>query len=236
MKWLPLILYFFIISSAFALECPEGKYYVNEHFRTDYYRTDGTYVSKADVSEYCKNYRNDGPLKIKFWEKIPKGWPFKNEIFKKCTPLEQKNIKNISYSLPKILTYVGKIKILCAKKSDAEDNPATSSPEGKIIVFYDSAFKMDIKRVLAHELAHFLYNSLSDNEKKLYWKTAKWNSKNSKKIPQTDRVIFSAPDGRFNPEEDFANNVEQFLIEPQKMKNDFFEISKYLELLLGTKK
>ena len=80
------------------------------------------------------------------------------------------NIKNISYSLPKILTYVGKIKILCAKKSDAEDNPATSSPEGKIIVFYDSAFKMDIKRVLAHELAHFLYNSLSDNEKKLYWK------------------------------------------------------------------
>ncbi len=233
MKFLLGFIFLLIIDSAFALECSEGKYLVNEHLRTAYYRDDGTYVSEADVSSYCKNYRSDGPLKIKFQRRIPKGWPFKKEIFKKCASREQKNIANVLDSLPKILTQVGKIKILCAKKSETEDNSATSSPEGKIIVLYDSAFKMDIRRILTHELAHFLYDALSDEERKQYWNIAQWDDKNLERIPKTTRKIFSAPDGKYNPDEDFANNIENFYVETEIMRKNFPSISAWIFKFLG---
>ncbi|OFZ51354.1 MAG: hypothetical protein A2381_17720 [Bdellovibrionales bacterium RIFOXYB1_FULL_37_110] len=235
MKLLSIILYLIILNPAHGLECSDGKYPVSGHSRTAYYRTDGTHVSEADVSSYCKNYRSDGPLKVKFQMKIPKDWPFKNEIFKKCTVNEQKNIAEIFSTLPKILTQVGELKIFCAKKSATEDNPATSAPTKKIIVLYSAAFKTDLKRILIHELAHLLYGFLSTKERKQYWRVAEWIDSNQTESFTTKRTSFSALDGKYDPEEDFANNVEYFYAEQEFMIKNFPSITKWLSKFLGDK-
>ena len=235
MKLFSIILSIFIVSSALAIECTEGMYPVSGHPRAAYFRTDGTYVPKTNVSNYCKKYRSEGPLQITFQRKIPRGWPFKKEVFIKCSNEKQKNINQVINTLPKILTQVGEIKILCAKKSATASNPATCALEEKIIVLYDFSFEMDLKRILTHELAHFLYHSLSTKELKQYWKVAQWSDFNQAQNFTTKRTSFSAPDGATDPEEDFANNVEYFYAEPEVMSKNFSLITKWLSKFLGDK-
>lgn len=158
---------FFLITTFYAQAntCPEGMYSVQGHPRSAYYRNDGTYVSSTTVSSYCRHYPNDGPVKEEFPQKMPKDWPYKKEVFKKCSKEKQNKISTILSSLPKILTNVGKLQIYCPSKSSTENNPATSAPDARIIALYDSSFAMDTKRVIIHELAHLLWSRLSDVEK-----------------------------------------------------------------------
>lgn len=207
------LIFSFIIlyaSHSVAFDCPPNKYPVKAHPRTDYYRNDGIYVSGTNVSETCREYRVLKPLITKFSVKVPKGWPHKKEKFRSWTDKEKVNVSKALNEIPAILTEIGELKIYRAIKSEIPDNPATSAPEDKIITLYDSISKHELKRVLAHELAHIYYVSLSKEERESYYKAAQWEFDKSQKIYTTVRKSFSAEDGKINPEEDFSNNIEYF--------------------------
>lgn len=233
------LLIFFMLWGGMSVEvyaepCPSGKYFVQGHSRQAYYRNDGTHVSKAVISSYCKQYRSDGALKLKFNPNNPKRWPHKKEKFKKCTQKQKNQIQKALIDLPKILTNVGSLKLHCAKKSVYSNNPAASAPISKVIVLYNSAFTEDIKRYIAHELAHILYDRLSDFEKKSYRDASGWEVRNGQY--RIKRKKFSAPDGASDPDEDFSNNVEYYLVENKEFKKRFPKISKWIKKLLGDKK
>ncbi|HLE11210.1 MAG TPA: hypothetical protein VI754_08170 [Bacteriovoracaceae bacterium] len=221
---------------ALGIVCPPGTYLVSGHPRSEYFRNDGTHVDAATVSSYCKNYRTDGPFKTVFADKMPRGWPHKKEEFRKCTAKEQKNISEILKSIPSVLTQVGEVTILCAKKSEYENNPATSIPETKTIVLYGSVAKSETKRVLIHELAHFLYESLSQEERRSYWRASEWFQVNINQPPISIRPYFSEEDGARGADEDFSNNVEHYFEEHEKFKKDFKDIYLWLKKFFGGNK
>ncbi len=217
-----------------AQECPEGMYRVQEHYRQAHYRN-GSFIEGTNVSSYCKNYRSDGPLKSEFYQKMPRGWPQKEEKVKKCDSGNQAKISKALSALPKILTDIGKLKIHCADKSKHPHNPASSAPSEKIVVLYESAFSGNVRRYVAHELAHILYNRLSDNEKAAYNNVALWKVDENGKL-YTSRKIFSEPDGANDPDEDFSNNVEHYLFNKNEFKSKFPSIFEWIKALFGDKK
>lgn len=236
MKILISFIIFLLSSTVFALDCKEGTYKVEGHKRSAYYKKDGTFVSGTNVASYCRHYRDDGPLKEQFLEKKPKRWPHKKENFKKCTKEKEEKIQNILSTLPKILTNVGKLQIYCPSKSEIQNNPATSAPTEKIIALYDLSFKMDTKKVLIHELAHILWERMSNEEKLSYLAVSKWDIDFQKNVYITKRTKFSADDGVSGPDEDFSNNIEYFLVEYSKFNKDFKEISVWISNFLKENK
>lgn len=228
MFWL--ILIFSLVSPAWS--CPPGTFPIKKHPRTSYYRSDGTHVSASTVNTYCKPYRNLQKLKLIFEDKMPKEWPQKKEKFKKWLPKEKRKIIVLMNQLPSVLTEIGDLKILRAVESETPGNPATSSPFQKTITFYDLAMKGETKIILSHELAHLLYVSLTKSEQNEYWKASRWSSdsKNNLHVSKTD---FSAPDGIFGPDEDFANDVELFISSPESFKNKFKANYDCISRLLG---
>ena len=234
MKIILLLIILLFISSVYAKICPEGEYLVQGHQRHAYYRSDGTHVSASNVMSYCRNYRDDGPLRQQFKVKTPPKWPHEKEEFKKCSFIKQKQILKILNSIPKILINIGKLKIYCAKKSETLYNPATSAPKEKIIVLYNSSFKMNTKRIIVHELSHLLWSRLSDKEIESYYKVSKWVDLGGLYI--YNRTFFSAPDEKNSPEEDFANNVEYYLAEPKAFKRKFPKIHLWIDKFIRGKK
>ncbi len=130
----------------------------------------------------------------------------------------------------------GKYLVSGHPRSEYENNPATSIPETKTIVLYGSAIKSETKRVLIHELAHFLYESLSQEERRSYWRASEWFQVNINQPPISILTHFSEEDGARGTDEDFANNVEHFFEEHDKLKKDFKDIYSWLEKFFGGKK
>ncbi len=208
-RYLSITIISLLSRSIFALECPEGQFLVSAHPRTSYYRTDGTFVNSSNVESYCRPYRFNKPLKLLFKNKIHENWPYQLEIFKEWSKSEKKEIKDVINNLPKSLRKLGEISIYRSVKSSFPNNPSTSGPDESIIVLYDGAKKYGYKKVLTHELAHILWAKLSSDDRDEYFLNAFWDKKMGKY--KTSRENFSEADGKFNPEEDFANNIEHIL-------------------------
>lgn len=176
-----------------ATECPLGQYFVNSHFRSSFYKSDGTFVNSANIESHCRPYRFNKPLRPLFKNKIPERWPYQLEIFKKWSKLEKKEIEEVVTNLPKSLLELGEIFIYRSVKSSFSNNPSTSGPDESIIVLYDSAKKYGYRKVLVHELSHILWSRLSSEEQNEYFNSAEWDSK--KKTYKNSRKVFSELDG-----------------------------------------
>ena len=218
-------------SWAFANQCAAGQYFVAAHSRDSYYRQDGTFVKATNVDAHCRAYTFSSPLKLKFEDQMPQGWPYQLDLFKKWTAAEKRDIQKALDSLPKLLRELGEIKIYRALKSSFPNNHASSGPDDSIIVLYDSAKKFGYKQALAHEMAHILFSKLSADEKEEYYSFSDW--KQNRGNFYTKRNDFSESDGSLFPEEDFANNVEHVVIKNGLKVNR--KIYTYLKSLLGLK-
>jgi hypothetical protein len=75
-----------------AKECPDGSYSIISHYRSDYTRQDGTYVSAANVKESCRPYTFLKPLQVIPKNEMPINWPNKTEKFKHWTAKEKKEL------------------------------------------------------------------------------------------------------------------------------------------------
>ena len=217
-----------------AGECPDGTYSVISHYRSDYTRQDGTYVSAANVKESCRPYTFLKPLKVTLKNEMPLNWPNKTEKFKRWTAKEKKELKLILNSLPNVLTQIGELKIFRASQSKWPENGATTAAEENIITLYDKAESYGLKKVLAHELSHILWKNLDRSNKEKYFSDADWVL-NTKGEVINQRAVISEEDGRLSPEEDFANNVEHLITNKNYKQKISPAIENCLKNILGIK-
>ena len=196
------------------IECPDGHFPVKAHPRNAYRKQDGTKVKATTVKEQCRPYRNLQAPVPKFLSGKPTNWPIHTEKFKAWTKEEEAQIIQVLSKLPKTLTHVGEIKF--HRSSEKSSNPALSNSDNKIITIYDSISAYDKSRVIAHELAHFLWDSLNIDERDEYYLSSQWKKSEDKKTISLIRKDVPIQDSYVGPHEDFSNNVELFLFKKNR--------------------
>jgi hypothetical protein len=109
----------------------------------------------------------------------------------------------------------------CSK--DGSINSASNNDYA--IALYDSAFRADDAKLtgyIAHEFAHIFWRNMKDDTaKKNYYVAAGWGvtkKGNTEYIWMERGKNYIYSDGWTSPEEDFANNIEAFLTEPQRLE------------------
>lgn len=104
--------------------------------------------------------------------------------------------------------------------STTPNNTATHRDD--ILVLYDSAFqaKNNLSRILTHEFAHEQFEHLSSEERNDYQDLNGWvlATSGKSKVWKNLNSHFVEPDGNYSPSEDYANNVEYFVFNQNKLK------------------
>lgn len=208
-----------------AMECPQGTYHVRSHPRSAYYRADGTFVSATHVHESCREKSAvDDLWASRLKNGFPPGWENKSEKPAKWTEEQRERVLEALGELPEALQRTPLKGIFRLSKSIFYPNPASDDNEGTMAL-YDSAFDKDrrLARILAHELAHEHYMALSDPDQSSYRKALGWTKLEyeleSRKFFYKERAgNFVANDGRQGPREDFSNNLEYYLFEPNVLQ------------------
>jgi len=182
-----------------------------------------TFICHDQCEAYCKgpceNILSEIRKKIK--NNSPAKWPLKEKFFQWSTT-EKQNVTTAVTKIPGILVNTEKFEIYRMDKSENFPNPGTSGDsDPRTIVLYTTAFngKYNLERVLAHEFAHIYYQKMSANLKESYNLKMNWFLADPKKERWISRKDgFVEEDGRISPEEDFANNLEYYLFDLQKLK------------------
>ena len=222
MKLVTILIFISNIAMA-AQSCPKGEHWVNQHHRNAYYRYDGTFVSATEVNAHCRK----NPKGYDKWHALlsngrPHVWGYKAEKSQKWTTEEIERVFEALSTLPDNILNQYVKNIYRMKNSLHVGNAATTNFDE--IVLYDSSFneKQNLARVLAHELAHVIYSNFVGDKRDSYEMAADWmqldiGSGQKMTITKSTRS-FVEKDGEISPDEDFANNVEYFLFDPEKLK------------------
>lgn len=179
---------------------------MRSHPRNDYVKSDGTEVSPTHVKESCRPYRkSQTPIPV-FTTTTPKRWPNPKDKFRTWTKTEEAKIRAVLDQLPTSLTHVGEIRFL--RSVGPSDTPAYSNSFNQVIVITDEIKSHDLKRVVAHELAHFYWDSLEDKRREEYYVAAEWKKSADGLTASLVRRDVQIPDSYIGPHEDFTNSVE----------------------------
>lgn len=219
----------------FAGECPKGEYWVNPHFRRAYMRYDGVAVRATNVRGYCK----ENPRGYEKWHQRlsndrPSFWGYKSEKSKKWTTEEVERVYDALSIFPQQLLDLDKVEIRRMIESVNNDNPATTNFGD--VVLYDSAFKhkVPMEQILAHELSHPLYKTLTDNQREDFTFSAGWEKVGKSNLWTTKvKKIFIESDSRVSIEEDFANHIEHYLFKNDSLKKNSPEAHKWIKKTFG---
>lgn len=148
----------------------------------------------------------------------PSSWHLKEQT-SAWTDEERERVLEVLGELPAILKDEGIDGIYRLKRAIIPENPASNNFSS--VVLYDTAFEKDynLAHVLAHELSHRLYGSLSKREKDSFRIAGKWKltKKNTYEVgrPQSE---FLRPNGMLSPEEDFCDTIPTYFLQPNKLK------------------
>ncbi len=208
--------------SSYSIECLPREYEVRGHPRIGYIRSDGTFVKPTTVNTYCKEFTHAYEYSQKrFKNGTPKDWPHRMERPGIWTKSEKDLVIEALEAFPEFLLTNRVEGFYRLRKSKDFPNPA-SHAEG-VIAVYDSAFTNPngLERILAHEFMHQIFNNLSEDEKRDYRRDTGWHY-----IVESDRQFYwagrkdgyIADDGKNSHEEDFANNLEHYLYDPDTLK------------------
>lgn len=216
MKNISVVFFFLFFLSVSQAKCPEGKHLVRKHKRIT------KAGKKTTVSSYCRK----NPPGYSHWNSLLKNHTKysilkKNYEFLPWSPHEAYFLTKIINTIPEFLAHEPINGILKAKRPQNEISEAIFQ-ERYIIIFQDSINKKDppLKEVLIHELSHSHYKNLSLTLKDSYLKKLGWSSLDLKGkevwAGREDGYVF--PDGVIDPDEDFSNNLQVYLINPMKLK------------------
>ena len=214
------LLFFSYIHGANPI-CIRNQYLVRGHHRRAYTRSDGTFVSAAKVKPYCKEKTKAYDyVETHLKQGLPLGWPHLSEKPKAWTQFEKERLIEIIEEIPEILLNKD-IDFFRAQKSKDFPNPA-SNTKGSIVL-YDTAFNKgrSLGRIISHELAHQNFYDLSEVVRRDFRRVHGWRLElDSKgKIYWGGRQEgYIEDDGKTSDEEDYANNVEHYLYNPDKLK------------------
>ena len=153
---------------------------------------------------------------------FPPRWQIKSEKQKDWTEDEKERVLEALSDLPKNLI-INSVDGIYRLKTSGIYNLNPGSQHKHEIVLYDEAFgeRQNMARVLAHEFAHELYSQFSDSETDDYNKVADWITRDlpsGRKMIIPNRDGYVEEDGQDNPGEDFANNIEYYLFNPENLK------------------
>jgi len=229
----------FVMNSAEAVQCPKGEHWVSPHHRNAYYRYDGTFISATEVKGHCRlNPKGYDQWHSRLSNERPSIWGYKSEKSKKWTVEEVERVFEVLSALPESILNQYVKNIYRMNKSIHIGNSATTNFNE--IVLYDVAFeeKQNLAQVLAHELAHVMYMKLSESLRASYEKEAEWISLSVGEgktivIPKSTRT-FVEKDGELSPDEDFANNIEYFLFEPETLKKKSNAVYLWIQKSFGS--
>jgi hypothetical protein len=119
-------------------------------------------------------------------------------------------------------------------------NAASGNKFGDIVL-YDNAFEgsKNLARIVAHEIAHRMFDSLSDEDKDGYRIYAEWLDVNTtlSKGPKyfLTRQKTAEPDSSNSDDEDFSNNIEHFLFNPKKLFETSPKVYEWIARRFGDK-
>jgi hypothetical protein len=219
--------------------CQLGEHWVRAHHRNAYVRVDGTSVSASQVLAHCQK---DPPSYAKWKTRLldsnaTRGWK-KSEKQKPWSEDERERVFEALSELPELLLLDSVHSIYRAVKSEDFDQNPASGDDG-FIVLYDHAFipKQNLGRVLAHELAHELFRRVSDDTRKQYassvgWKTVK-NLRTGKNQFVMMRFNEVEADSSESVTEDFANNIEYYLFDRERLTKKVPEASGWIQKTFG---
>lgn len=217
--------------SAFSLQsfaatghpaCLSGQHWVTAHHQSAYVRADGTPVSAANVRAHCQaNSPAYAVWASRLKGGMPPRWEMRGEHPKIWTDDERERVLEALGALPDVLLNVPPQNIYRLTKSSSDsENPGSGHDND--IALYDPAFdpKQNLSRVLAHELAHKLYDQFGESDAEAYNTTAGWRVKRTDSgarvfVPRMDGFV--EEDGEEGPNEDFSNNIEYFLFDPKAL-------------------
>lgn len=204
-------------------QCADDEFFVRSHPRRAYYRANGTHVRASQVSGSCRRKSKGHDFWIKRIKSgKPPGWPHRTERTARWTDEERTRVLEALAELPDEILDPSIEGIYRLKQSKDRLNP--SAYGGSMIVLYDSAFNENrtLARLLAHELAHHKYEGFRWKADGVsYRKATGWRlTDEGDQYFWTGRMTgYVEDDGKADPKEDFANNIEHFLFNPNGLKS-----------------
>lgn len=220
-----LILFFLIFNNFdYADACEPNEIHIREQWIDSYVKEDGTQVSGHVRSEHCRelsgyNYFQNS-TKNEF-----RGLKTK---FKKWTESEKFLLEKEIENLPTWLKKYRPSEVLRATQQNGNpNNPAMTIPATKTFIFFDKFFAIPNKReVIIHEMAHIAAWDINSYELQEFFESRGWKYEKGKLPMPPEKVIL--PDSGDSPSEDFANSVELYYSEPQRLK--IFNLKSFLIL------
>lgn len=179
-----------------------------------------TFMCSSRCEKYCNNValkkcEIKASWKRKIQSGLPPQWPY-NETPSTLSATELDALKQILEKLSDhfpIDQLVGIYKLERPRSLFSIGTPSTYL-EGKIVL-YQKAFDRpeNLLRILVHELAHHLHEHDLKAEFLDYKSSLKWTTQDSRPGPFIDS------DSKDSPEEDFANNFENYVLAPKKLSD-----------------
>lgn len=229
MKYFLLLIIFCNLPVAFALECQWWQSKVSSH-KVNTHQRNGSTVSSHPRQEYCREkWKHSDKIASSFQNERPELWT-DQEKFKQWSQSEMVEVLKAYEKLPDWLLFLQKT-FHRAEKSTISKNPAASDKRTDSITVYDEFYKRQNKvAIIGHELAHLLYKRLSVAEITSFTDLAGWTLK------VEDGKVFEVPpstvlinDSTLNKEEDFANLIEIYFTDPNKLKNHNLKLFEFFK-------
>ena len=175
----------------------------------------------ARCDEFCnpQKCKDDSYWSGKIRPGRPTNWRITSESTADWTSGEKSKLLAVLNRFPDQSKSVPFDGIYRMKKSVTPTNPATAGSDGKAIVLYDRAFNnpfFSTSRVLTHEFGHVLFLNFSEAERRSYRDKMKW--KTNLINPESRPGKFISPRAADSADEDFAENINFFLFEPDVLR------------------
>lgn len=211
---MPFILLLLIISSAFARPCGPHEIYVREQSINTYTKQDGTKVSAHIRKPHCRE------LKQQNYFQDSSKQTFKNikTNIKKWSSEEKKIVEEHLEKLPVWLKKYKLTEVLRGDIGGNSLNPAAAIPLTKTLLIFDHFFKSSNKQdIINHEISHIAFHNIDPKHSINFAILSGWKLEQGKRPVPPEKVIM--PDSTSSVGEDFANQIEVFHSNPDKLFN-----------------
>lgn len=199
-------------SLVFAGPCGPHEIYVREQWIKAYTKSDGTKVSAHSRDAHCRELTHFNY----FQDSTKQQFRGIKTTLKKWTAKERKIIENHLEKLPVWLKKYKLTEILRGDIGGNALNPAAAIPLTKTLIIFDQFFKVSHQSdILVHELSHIALHSIDPQVAIKFANLSGWIIERNKKPVPPRKVII--PDSANSVGEDFANQIEIFHSNPEKL-------------------